>query len=146
MTVDSVERRGPNRYVTAPKSGTLAEVIDLILDKGLVIDVFVRVSLVGIEILRVDARVVVASVDTYLRFAEAAGRLDLDQRRDPGLPDLVDRVGSAAKGGAVSGIASGIARGIARGAAGALSGAVSGDRDKAEQRDKVEQDKRSERE
>jgi hypothetical protein len=51
--------------------GGLAEVIDLILEKGLVIDAWVRVSLVGIEILTVQARVVVASVDTYLRYADA---------------------------------------------------------------------------
>lgn len=59
-------------------SGSLYDVIELILDRGLVIDVFVRVSLVGIEILKVDIRVVVASVDTYLRFAEACNRLDLE--------------------------------------------------------------------
>lgn len=60
-----------------PATGSLAEVIDIILDKGLVIDAYVRVSLVGIELLTVDVRVVVASVDTYLHFAEAAKRLDL---------------------------------------------------------------------
>jgi hypothetical protein len=58
-------------------SSGLADVIELILDKGLVIDVFVRVSLVGIELLTIDARIVVASVDTFLRFAEATNRLDL---------------------------------------------------------------------
>src|SRR4051794_28856315 len=57
--------------------GGLAEVLDLILDKGLVIDVFAKISLVGIEIVTTDARIVVASVDTYLRFAEATNRLDL---------------------------------------------------------------------
>src|SRR3982074_1841075 len=57
--------------------GGLADVVELILDKGLVIDVFVRVSLVGIEILTIDARIVVASVDPFLRFAEATNRLDL---------------------------------------------------------------------
>ncbi|MDQ4126132.1 MAG: gas vesicle structural protein GvpA [Actinomycetota bacterium] len=57
----------------------LADVLEVLLDKGLVIDAFVRVSLVGIELLTVDARVVVASVDTYLRFAEAVNRLDLLQ-------------------------------------------------------------------
>lgn len=69
-----------------PSSGNLYDVIDLILDKGLVIDVFARVSLVGIELLTVDVRVVVASVDTYLHFAEAANRLDLasGQRRGQG--------------------------------------------------------------
>ena len=57
----------------------LADVLDVLLDKGLVIDAFVRVSLVGIELLTVDARVVIAGVDTYLHFAEAVNRLDLLQ-------------------------------------------------------------------
>jgi gas vesicle structural protein len=64
-----------------PPTG-LAEVVDLILDKGLVIDAYIRVSLIGIELLVVDARIVVASVDTYLRFAEAVNRLDLTQTKD----------------------------------------------------------------
>lgn len=64
-------------YVPA-RAGTLYDVLELILDRGMVIDVFVRVSLVGIEILKIDARVVVASVDTYLRFAEACNRIDLE--------------------------------------------------------------------
>jgi hypothetical protein len=72
-----------------PSGGNISDVVGLILDKGLVIDVYVRVSLVGIEILTVDARVVVASVDTYLRFAEAASRLDIEATRRPGLPDLL---------------------------------------------------------
>ena len=59
-------------------SSSLAEVIDRILDKGIVIDAFVRVSLVGIEIITVEARVVVASVDTWLRYAEAVGLLNDD--------------------------------------------------------------------
>lgn len=54
-------------------SSSLVEVIDRILDKGIVIDAWVRVSLVGIELLAVEARVVVASVETYLRYAEAVG-------------------------------------------------------------------------
>ncbi|MCG8351010.1 MAG: gas vesicle structural protein GvpA [Chloroflexales bacterium] len=54
-------------------SSSLAEVIDRILDKGVVIDAWVRVSLVGIELLAVEARVVIASVDTYLKYAEAVG-------------------------------------------------------------------------
>jgi len=71
-----------------PSPSGLADVIDTILDKGLVIDAYVRVSLVGIEVLTVDARVVIASVDTYLRFAEAVNRLDISQERQ-GLPGLV---------------------------------------------------------
>ena len=61
----------------APRPSSLADVLDLILDKGLVIDAYVRVSAVGIEVLTIDARVVIASVDTYLHFAEAVNRLDL---------------------------------------------------------------------
>jgi hypothetical protein len=73
-----------------PVGGQISEVVGLILEKGLVIDVFVRVSLVGIEILTVDARVVVASVDTYLRFAEKAGRLNIEEAtKKPGLPDVL---------------------------------------------------------
>ncbi|UOR13531.1 gas vesicle structural protein GvpA [Halobacillus amylolyticus] len=56
-------------------SSSLAEVIDRILDKGIVIDAYARVSLVGIEILTVEARVVIASVDTWLRYANAVGLL-----------------------------------------------------------------------
>jgi hypothetical protein len=79
----------------AASGGTLADVVGLILDKGLVIDVYVRVSLVGIEVLTVDARVVVASVDTYLRFAEAAGRLNMEASHKPGLPELIYGVAAA---------------------------------------------------
>ncbi|WP_326799902.1 gas vesicle structural protein GvpA [Streptomyces sp. NBC_01808] len=65
--------------VCVPRAGTLYDVLELILDRGMVIDIFVRVSLVGIEILKIDARIVVASVDTYLRFAEVCNRLDLNE-------------------------------------------------------------------
>lgn len=54
-------------------SSSLAEVVDRILDKGIVIDAWARLSLVGIELLAIEARVVVASVDTYLKYAEAVG-------------------------------------------------------------------------
>lgn len=92
-------------------SGSLYDVLELILDRGLVIDVFVRVSLVGIEILKIDARIVVASVDTYLRFAEACNRLDLEagNKAPSKLTDIVgDSVESGAKGkskGALTGAA-----------------------------------------
>jgi len=80
-----------NYLQRSPSPSGLAEVIDLILDKGLVIDLYVRVSLVGIELLVVDARIVVASVDTYLRFAEAVNRLDIAASDDAeGLPELLD--------------------------------------------------------
>ena len=57
----------------ATDSSSLAEVVDRILDKGIVIDAWVKVSLVGIELLSVEARVVIASVETYLKYAEAIG-------------------------------------------------------------------------
>src|SRR5437773_3525785 len=79
-----------------PSPSGLADVIDTILDKGLVIDAYVRVSLVGIELLTIDARVVIASVDTYLRFAEAVNRLDISDEKE-GLPELV---GDMEEGGA----------------------------------------------
>ncbi|SFD40185.1 Gas vesicle protein [Lentibacillus persicus] len=66
-------------------SSSLAEVLDRILDKGIVIDAYARVSVVGIEILTVEARVVIASVDTWLRYAEAVGLLR-DDVEEEGLP------------------------------------------------------------
>ena len=83
---------------TPPGSSSLADILDLILDKGIVIDAYVRVSLVGIELLTVDARIVIASVDTYLRWAEAVHRLVLVSRPRE-LPDMVE---DAASGGLAS--------------------------------------------
>jgi gas vesicle structural protein len=80
--------RGGSGYVARSSSSGLYDVLELILDKGLVIDVFVRVSLIGIEILTIDARIVIASVDTYLRFAEAVNRLDLMQSQEQPLPAI----------------------------------------------------------
>jgi gas vesicle structural protein len=79
----------PSAMTRAPRPSSLADVLDLILDKGLVIDAYVRVSLVGIEILTVDARIVIASVDTYLHFAEAVNRLDLGATETQGIPELL---------------------------------------------------------
>ena len=92
MSVATHPGRGAgDGYVERARGGgssSLADVVALILDKGLVIDVFIRVSLVGIEILTIDARIVVASVDTYLRFAEATNRLDLYEKGGKTLPDV----------------------------------------------------------
>jgi hypothetical protein len=97
MTV--VPQSGGGGVAQGGGSGTLYDVLELVLDRGLVIDVFARVSLVGIEILKIDARVVVASVDTYLRFAEACNRLDLETgRKAPA--QLTDVVGEVTEGGA----------------------------------------------
>ena len=93
MSVQTQRHGGGGGYVErAPGGGSssLADVVALILDKGLVIDVFVRVSLVGIEILTSDARIVVASVDTYLRFAEATNRLDLYDKGGKTLPEIAE--------------------------------------------------------
>jgi hypothetical protein len=82
MTVASVNR--------APRPSSLADVLDVVLDKGIVIDAYIRVAVVGIELLTVDARIVIASVDTYLRFAEAVNRLDLQPSEQvAGLPGMV---------------------------------------------------------
>jgi gas vesicle structural protein len=84
---------GGRGYAARPAPSGLADVIDIILDKGLVIDAYVRVSLIGIEILTIDARIVIASVDTYLRFAEAVNRLDLQQAdQSQGLPELMESI------------------------------------------------------
>jgi gas vesicle structural protein len=97
MAIAAAPRGG---YIDRPRPSGLADVIDIILDKGLVIDAYVRVSLVGIELLTIDARIVIASVDTYLRFAEAVNRLDLKADDDSeGLPQLMEQITS---GGAKS--------------------------------------------
>ncbi|MBY8857173.1 gas vesicle structural protein GvpA [Nocardia sp. CA2R105] len=83
---------GGTGTLARPNSSSLADVIDTILDKGLVIDAFARVSLVGIELVTIDARVVVASVDTYLRFADAVNRLEISSSEPKGLTDIVGEV------------------------------------------------------
>lgn len=101
MSVTTSRRGGGYVERTRGDSSSLADVVELILDRGLVIDVFVRVSLLGIEILTIDARIVVASVDTYLRFAEATNRLDLysSEKRGTGLPELAEGLTERAAGG-----------------------------------------------
>jgi hypothetical protein len=85
-----------NYLQRAPSPSGLADVVDLILDKGLVIDAYVRIAVIGIELITIDARIVIASVDTYLRFAEAVNRLDLNQTEMAGI-DALREGGSAAK-------------------------------------------------
>ena len=79
-------------YLERPAPSGLADVIEIILDKGIVIDAYARVSALGIELLTIDARIVIASVDTYLRFAEATNRLELETKQRS-LPDLITEVG-----------------------------------------------------
>jgi hypothetical protein len=90
MAIDG-GRAGAGYLQRAPSPSGLADVLDVILDKGLVIDAYVRVSVIGIEVLTIDARIVIASVDTYLRFAEAVNRLDLAQTELAGLPELREK-------------------------------------------------------
>ncbi|WP_406336894.1 gas vesicle structural protein GvpA [Streptomyces zaomyceticus] len=116
-------------------TGSLYDVLELILDRGLVIDVFVRVSLVGIEILKIDARIVVASVDTYLRFAEACNRLDLEAgRKAPAqLPEVV--------GGMMEGGAHGKSKGALTGAVEAVTESLTGKSRDDEDEEEEEEEK-----
>ena len=86
-----------NYLQRAPSPSGLADVLDLILDKGLVIDAYVRIAVIGIELITIDARIVIASVDTYLRFAEAVNRLDLTQTEERGIDVLRDVSGSVGR-------------------------------------------------
>jgi hypothetical protein len=93
-----------NYLQRAPSPSGLADVIDLILDKGLVIDAYVRVAVIGIELVTIDARIVIASVDTYLRFAEQVNRLDLNQTELGGLPELQQKGAEKMTEGAIEGV------------------------------------------
>jgi hypothetical protein len=92
-------------------SSGLYDVLELILDRGLVIDAYVRVSLIGIELLTIDIRIVVASVDTYLRFAEACNRLDLEAgpRKPAGLTELTGQATESGARGKTKGALTGAA-------------------------------------
>ncbi|MGN9801942.1 gas vesicle protein GvpJ [Micromonospora sp. L32] len=109
----------------------LADVVETVLDKGVVIDAQVSVAVVGIQLLEINARIVIASVETYLRFAEAVDRLSITPKNQKGLPDLVgDAAGAATKGKAISGLGK---------AAQEISGAVAdslGDRGRDRQRER----------
>jgi len=116
-------------------SSSLADVVDLILEKGLVIDVYARVSLVGIEILTIDVRIVVASVDTYLRFAEAVNRLDIaHDGTSQGLPQFVEGMQESG--------AKKKTRGALEGAGERLKETFGGSDDDADDSDKSEQSSR----
>src|SRR5438034_5425915 len=133
-----------NYLQRAPTPSGLADVLDVILDKGLVIDAFVRVSVIGIEVLTIDARIVIASVDTYLRFAEAVNRLDLMETQLQGLPELregaakevsehkIENVKEKIPGVGGSSKLGGAAKGVAAGAA--VAGAAAAAKKLAERR------------
>ena len=122
-----------NYLQRAPSPSGLADVLDVILDKGLVIDAYVRVSVIGIELLTIDARIVVASVDTYLRFAEAVNRLDLEAKGDQkSLPDLFE--------GAEEGGSKHKTKGALEGAKDSLSDLFSDDEEDEDEQDEDEGD------
>ena len=114
MTMQQTTRRGGG-YLERPAPSGLADVIEVILDKGLVIDAYVRVSLVGIELLTIDARIVVASVDTYLRFAEATNRLDLYEHGGKDIGEMVHDLQETGASGKAKGAISGVKRALSPG-------------------------------
>src|ERR671917_870713 len=129
--------RSRGSYIDRPSPSSLADVINIILDKGLVIDAFVRVSVVGIELITIDARIVIASVDTYLRFAEATNRLDLLQSGGKDLTELTD--------GMMESGASGKTKGVLQGAKEAIFGSDE-DREDEDQEPEPEEEPEEERE
>ena len=128
MSAISSGRFPRSGYIQRSSGSGLADVLEVLLDKGLVLDVFLRVSLVGIELLTVDARIVIASVDTYLRFAEAVNRLDIGASDAEGLPQLIENM--------TSGGASSKTKGILEGAKESLFGSEEDeDEDQSEESD-----------
>ncbi len=132
----TVVQQHPNRYLDRPAPSSLADVIDTILDKGLVIDIYVRVSLVGIELLTIDARIVIASVDTYLRFAEAVNRLDLTETETHGIPELMEDVTESGAKGKTSGALEGAKEKL---------GSILGDDDSEDDEDEEDEQKQERR-
>ena len=114
MTAQTQRRAGG--YLERPAPSGLADVIEIILDKGIVIDAYVRVSLVGIELLTIDARIVIASVDTYLRFAEATNRMDLvAQGGGKPLDEFIGNMQESGAGRKVKGAVSGAKKALSSG-------------------------------
>ena len=135
MTTQTLSRRSGGGYLDRPAPSGLADVIEIILDKGIVIDAYVRVSLVGIELLTIDARIVIASVDTYLRFAEATNRLDLVEHG--GGKPLDEFIGDLQESGAGRKV-----KGAVSGAKKALTGKNDDDDDDEESRRPVKRSSR----
>jgi hypothetical protein len=93
-----------NPHLSRPTPTSLADTVEMILDKGLVIDAYARVSLLGVELITLDARVVVASVDTYLRFADSVRRLDLTETETHGVTGFIEETYHAGAKGVVEGV------------------------------------------
>jgi len=139
MTVASQRHSGG--YLERPKPSGLADVVEVILDKGLVIDAYVRVSLVGIELLTIDARIVIASVDTYLRFAEATNRLDLYEKGGKDLPEVIEGMQESGARGKTSGAIEG-AKSKATDAIGSAKEALSGEEEEEEEQEEPRRQRR----
>ncbi|MCQ8191932.1 gas vesicle protein GvpJ [Streptomyces rugosispiralis] len=134
--------------VRIQRTGTLYDCLELILDRGMVIDVFIRVSLVGIEILKIDARIVVASVDTYLRFAEACNRVDLEFDRSKTVPELLGGVaggGGSPAGRMATGLGKKKAKKAVAGVGEKVKRAVGADDDEEEEGEREERESRPRR-
>ena len=125
----------PGSAVERQESSQLADVVSTILDKGVVVDIFARVSLVGIELLRADVRVVIASVDTYLRFAESVNRLEMGAEEPSDLKEVVSDVSEAGS----RGIAEGKSKGALEAGAEKLEEFLKPDEDK--EKEKAERSK-----
>ena len=125
----------PGSAVERQESSQLADVVSTILDKGVVVDIFARVSLVGIELLRADVRVVIASVDTYLRFAESVNRLEMGAEEPSDLKEVVSDVSEAGS----KGIAEGKSKGALEAGAEKLEEFLKPDEDK--EKEKAERSK-----
>jgi hypothetical protein len=134
----AIQPSGGGAVQRQQETSSLADVVGTILDKGVVIDIFARVSLVGIELLRVDARVVVASVDTYLRFAEAANRLQLGSEEPQQLKDVVGDISESGS----EGVAKGKTQGVLEAGADKLSDFLSSDDDEGEQEEEPSRPRR----
>jgi gas vesicle structural protein len=126
MAVVAQQPQSMSQLQRQPGPSGLADVLNVILDKGIVIDIYARVALVGIELLTVDVRIVIASVDTYLRFAEAVNRLDLTNvGNQQTLPELLS--------GETEDMASSKTKGMLTGAKEALFGGSGDDDDEDEE-------------
>src|SRR5437588_6129001 len=124
MAIAMQQPQSMSQLQRQPGPSGLVDVLDVILDKGIVIDVYLRVALVGIELLTVDARIVIASVDTYLRFAEAVNRLDLAKvGNQETLPELLSGASEEAAGSKT--------KGMLEGAKDALFGGGDGDEEES---------------
>jgi hypothetical protein len=119
-------------YLARPAPSGLADVVETILDKGIVVDAYARVSLLGIEVVTLDARIVVSSVDTYLRFAEATNRLDLSDQGGESPVELLTKGAEKAIETVASNVAERKVEGVVEKAGDAVEGVVGAAAEKGE--------------